>query len=349
MYFRKMILLKIITSPLALIYWLVASSRNALFRWGLLQQYKSSIPVISIGNLCMGGSGKTPHVALILEQLYSTNTAVISRGYGRKTKVLIEGNSKVHTSKDIGDEPMELLKKFEGPTFKMIIDGNRKNGLKYLEQQPKKTKLVVLDDGFQHQYVKRDLNILLTDFNQPFYNDCILPTGQLREPKKEAQRADLIMVTKCPEEIPIKLKNEFKQHIALYSSAKIVFTKITYQGFENKLNGTITTEGNRKFLLVTSIANPKPIYEHLNEKKIHYSPKRYRDHHNFTKKEIEDILTQSRQFDGIITTEKDWMRLKETALVNAISLDILILKIKIEFIDSKDQIQFKEHISALIN
>ena len=149
-----MILLKIILSPLSLIYWIFSLFRNELFKWGLLQKYKSRIPVISVGNLCVGGSGKTPHVAMILEHLTDYNKAVISRGYGRKNKVLIEANSEIHNTKDTGDEPMELLHKFEGSSFIMIIDSNRKNALRYLEMHKDKTNIVVLDDGFQHQYVK---------------------------------------------------------------------------------------------------------------------------------------------------------------------------------------------------
>ena len=196
-----MILFKIIISPLALIYWLLSTSRNLLFKWGLLRQYKSRIPVISVGNLCMGGSGKTPHVALILEHLTDYNKAVISRGYGRKNKVLIEANSEINSTKDTGDEPMELLQKFEGSSFKIIIDGNRKNALRHLEMHKEKTDIVVLDDGFQHQYVKRDLNILLTDFSNPFYKDLVLPLGKLREHRKGGKNSELI--TLDTEDLPV--------------------------------------------------------------------------------------------------------------------------------------------------
>ena len=216
-----MILFKIIISPFALIYWLLSTSRNVLFKCGLLQQYKSSIPVISVGNLCIGGSGKTPHVALILNHLTDYNKAVISRGYGRKNKILIEANSEIHSTIDTGDEPMELLQKFEGSSFKMIIDGNRKSALKYLEMHKEKTDIVVLDDGFQHQYVKRDLNILLTDFSNPFYKDLVLPIGGLREHRKGADRADIIIVTKCPKDLCPAIENEIKKRISRYSSGTI--------------------------------------------------------------------------------------------------------------------------------
>ena len=343
-----MILFKIIISPLALIYWLLSTSRNLLFKWGLIQQYKSRIPVISVGNLCMGGSGKTPHVALILEHLTDYNKAVISRGYGRKNKVLIEANSQIHNTKDTGDEPMELLHKFEGSSFKMIIDGNRKNALRHLEMHKEKTDIVVLDDGFQHQYVKRDLNILLTDFSNPFYKDLVLPLGELRERRKGAKRADIIIVTKCPKDLIPAIENKIKKRIYSYSSATVFFTKISYEGLINHHNKTTSLDTKKKYLLVTSIANPNSIYEYLNENKVQFTAEKYRDHHNFTKTQIQEIINISRQYDAIITTEKDWMRLKETELVNTLSLDILRLRMKMKFIHSKENLKFKDQIISLI-
>ena len=344
-----MILFKIIISPIALIYWLLSTSRNLLFKWGLLQQYKSCIPVISVGNLCMGGSGKTPHVALILEHLADYNRAVISRGYGRKNKVLIEANTEIHSTKDTGDEPIELLQKFEGSSFKMIIDGNRKNALRHLEKHKEKTDIVVLDDGFQHQYVKRDLNILLTDFSNPFYKDLVLPIGGLRERRKGAKRADIIIVTKCPKDLIPAIKNKIKKRIYCYSSAIIFFTKISYEGLINHQNKTRSLNIKKKYLLITSIANPNSIYEYLNENKVQFTAKKYRDHHNFTKTQIEEIIKIGRQYDAIITTEKDWIRLREIELVNTVSLNILRLRMKMEFIYSKENLKFKDQITILIN
>jgi len=344
-----MILFKIIISPFALIYWLLSTSRNVLFKCGLLQQYKSSIPVISVGNLCIGGSGKTPHVALILNHLTDYNKAVISRGYGRKNKILIEANSEIHSTIDTGDEPMELLQKFEGSSFKMIIDGNRKSALKYLEMHKEKTDIVVLDDGFQHQYVKRDLNILLTDFSNPFYKDLVLPIGGLREHRKGADRADIIIVTKCPKDLCPAIENEIKKRISCYSSAIIFFTNISYETPINHHNNKTSIDSKKKYLLITSIANPYPIYEHLNENNIQFTTKKYRDHHNFTKTQIQDIIKIGRQYDAIITSEKDWMRLKETELINAVSLDIVRLRMNMEFIYSKENLKFKDLITTLIN
>lgn len=341
-------LFKIILSPFGLLYHIITSLRNALFNWGLLKQYKSSIPVISVGNLSMGGTGKTPHVAFILENISNIKAAVISRGYRRKSKHLIEGKKNIHTSKDLGDEPMELLDKFEGDYFKMIVEANRTKALKYLEQHKDSTDLIVLDDGFQHQYAKRDLNILLTEFEKPFYKDFIVPIGTLREQRKGAQRADIIIVTKCPKNINSRDQKKIKTKISSYSSAKILFTKVEHQGFLNQTNENIKLNRIKKYLLITGIANPNPIYKHLNETKIGFDSMRFSDHHNFTSTELEQILKKSKNYEGLITTEKDWVRLREFEDLKTSSTPVFRLKIGTKFITQEQNDEFKQHIKSLI-
>lgn len=349
MYFRKMNLFKIILSPLALLYCLSTSFRNSLFNWGLLKQYRSSIPTLSIGNLSMGGTGKTPHVAFVLENTSNINTAVISRGYRRQSKKLIEGNKMLHSSKDLGDEPMELLEKFDGDDFKMIVEGNRAKALKYLEQQDSRTDLVVLDDGFQHQYAQRDLNVLLTEFNKPFYQDFILPMGTLRERRKGANRADIIIVTKCPENISQDDQKEIKTQITTYSSAKVLFSRIKYKGFLDRAEKDIKLEQNKMYLLVTGIANPNLIYKHLQDHNIKFESMKFADHHNFTSKELDQILKKSKNYNGLITTEKDWMRLREYPNITTSTAPIFRLKIGIEFINEEQNNEFNTQLNSLIH
>ena len=176
----------------------------------------------------------------------------------------------------------------------------------------------------------------------------VLPLGELREHRKGAKRADIIIVTKCPKELIPAIENKIKKRIHYYSSATIFFTKISYEGLINHHNKTTSLDTKKKYLLITSIANPNSIYEYLNENKVQFTAKKYRDHHNFTKTQIQEIITISKKHDAIITTEKDWMRLKETELVNAVSLDILRLRMKIEFIHSKENLKFKDQIISLI-
>ena len=325
---------------------MITSIRNALFKWGLLKRYKSSIPVVSIGNLSMGGTGKTPHVAFVLENLNGLNKAVISRGYGRKSKKLIEGNTKLHTSKDLSDEPMELLKRFEGKDFKMIVEGDRTKALKYLEQHKEKTDIVILDDGFQHQYAQRDLNILLTEYSKPFYIDFTAPMGTLRETRKGANRADIIIVTKCPEHVPIEIQNDFKNKIANYGSAKIFFSQIEYKGFLNSKDEKIELKTNKPYLLITGIANPKPIHNYLKETGIAFEALTFKDHHNFSKKEIQLIAEKSKNFEAVITTEKDWMRLRESELTSLTETNLLRLDMGIKIVGSEKQEEFLHQLGS---
>ena len=339
------ILLRILSNP----YRLVTDLRNRLFNIGILNTYASSIPVISIGNLSMGGTGKTPHVAYLIEQFITKNTAVISRGYKRKSTGLIEGNHQTHTVRELGDEPMELLQLFHGPKFKMIVESSRKKALKYIEAQQSKTDLIILDDGYQHRYVHRDLNILLTDYNKPFFQDDIIPLGTLREIKENANRADVILVTKCPNNISEKIQNDFSSQISNYSTAKTFFTTIEYRGLINSNDELEQIDKTKKYLLITGIANPQPIYEYLAENKIHFAAKKYSDHHSFSKKEIQYIIEKSENCEAIITTEKDWMRLKETNLAEAISIEVLRLSIGIKFVDSEQDNTFNKLTKSLLD
>lgn len=347
MYFRKMNFLKIILSPFTVIYWAITSIRNTCFNIGLLKQYTSSIPLISIGNLSMGGTGKTPHVAYVLDLLSNYNTAVISRGYGREGSELIEGNILTHNARDLGDEPMELLSKFESPTFKMIVDGNRKRALRYLEDHKSKTTIVLLDDGFQHRYANRNLNIILSDYNKPFYTDFIVPLGTLRESRIGAKRADVIIITKCKTTLSFEEKKTIKARISKYSKAVVYFSEISYKDFKNTHLQKI--DFNKNYLLITGIANPKPIYEYLSKQNINFEAVSFSDHHNFSNKDIEYIKTKSNDFDGIITTEKDWMRLKETKLQSLIKIEIFRLEIGITFIDKEDAKHFNHIIKKTLN
>jgi len=340
--------LKIILSPLAVIYFIITSFRNSLFKWGVLTQYKSSLPVLSIGNLSMGGTGKTPHVAFVLENTQHLKRAVISRGYGRKNKKLIEGNSAIHTSKDMGDEPMELLERFEGNHFKMIVEGKRAKALQHLESHDIPTDLVILDDGLQHQYAHRDLNVLLTEHNKPFYKDFVFPMGTLREHRNGAKRADIIIVTKCPENMSISDREEIISKITPYSSATVLFTKINHQGYLNRANEEIELNRHKHYLLVTGIANPKPLYKHLDDTNISYVPMKFPDHHNFSIKDLKEITEKSKDFEGIITTEKDWMRLRESLEILGKSKPIFRLKIGVEFIDAQQSKEFNEQLHSIL-
>lgn len=339
-------ILKVLLSPLSIIYWMITSIRNIAFDIGLLKQYKSKIPVISVGNLSMGGTGKTPHVSYLTSLLSNYKVAIISRGYGRKRKHLIIADSKIHSTRDIGDEPMELLAKFEGDNFTMVVDGDRVKATKRIEKEHAETQVIILDDGFQHRYVKRNLNLLLTDYNQLFYNDFIIPFGTLREPRKGVKRADAVLITKCRPYIDSKERAKIRTQLSKYSNAPVYFSKISYEGFINEKNKTINY--NDSYLVVTGIAKPAPIFEYLKEQSIKFDSITFGDHHNFSTKEIKQITKKSKPYKGIITTEKDWMRLKETKLKELCSVEIFRLQIGIHIMEDKDKLAFEKQINRLL-
>ena len=339
--------IKFLLSPFSFIYWIVTSVRNTFFELGILKQYESKIPLISVGNLSLGGTGKTPHVAYISALLSDKKIAVISRGYGRKKSNLIVGDTRLHTSADIGDEPMELLSKFEGENFKMLIEGNRKKALQYIEEEFPNTKLVVLDDGFQHRYVKRNLNLLLTDFNNLFYKDFIVPVGNLRESRNGAKRADAIIVTKCSSSISLEAREQIKKQLARYINASVYFSKITYKGFKNEHGHKINT--NKSYLVVTGIAKPSPIFNYLKKQNINFESLIFSDHHNFSSKDLQKIVLKSKKSNGIITTEKDWMRLKETKLKRLNTIEVYRLEIGITFVGEGETNRFEKHITETLN
>ena len=342
MYFRKMNFFKVILSPFSVLYWAITSLRNLLFKLGLLPQYKSTKTVICVGNLSMGGTGKTPHVAYIIDLLSANNTAVVSRGYGRKGTELIDGDLTIHSAIQMGDEPMELLSTFKGPRFKMIVDGNRTKALKYIETKYPETDYVFLDDGFQHRYVKRDLNILLTDYAKLFYKDFIVPLGTLRESRSGVKRADAIVVTKCNESISSKEITNIKNRISKYTNAPVYFSKIENKGFIN--NNAKRLDKNKSYLVITGIAKPDILHQYLSKQNINFEAETFSDHHNFSSKEIEKLIEKSKLFEGIITTEKDWMRLKETKLQSKISTEIFRINIGISFINQEETKQFRQQI-----
>lgn len=322
--------------------------RNTLFDLGILNQYNAKIKIISIGNLSVGGTGKTPHVAFISRILNEHKIAIISRGYRRKQKGLIVAELKKHTSKDIGDEPLELLSNLDSSRVTVVVEKRRKKAVKFIQNNFPDIKLALLDDGFQHRYLKRDLNILLTDYNNPFFDDTLLPKGRLRESKSSASRADIIIVTKCSKDLSKNDQKAFVSRCSEYSNATTLFSKIEYNKLLDTQNKSVQLDPKKKYLLITGIANPNPIYDYLRVKNIHFAAIKHADHHDFTKKDLNYIIKKSESCDAILTTEKDWMRLKNTSILNRISIELFRLQIEIKFVDSNQDNIFNNHIQSLL-
>lgn len=290
--------------PFSLIYFIITNIRNIFYDTGIFRSYSFKTKTICVGNLSVGGSGKSPMIEHLIE-LYKNdyNVAVLSRGYKRLTKGCIEVTAEM-TAAQVGDEPLQFKRKFQD--VKIFVDADRKNGIEQIEKIYPETELILLDDAFQHRRVKADINILLTTFYKPFYRDFILPVGRLRESIRGKNRADVIIVTKCPENLSTEKIVSIKRRINADQNQDVLFSKITYD--EKLYNDTDTLDINAfdDFCLVTGIANPKPLIQHLNNLNKTFEHLNFPDHHNFTNKEIESLKSLSKP---ILTTEKDFTRL----------------------------------------
>ncbi|MDX8553380.1 tetraacyldisaccharide 4'-kinase [Tenacibaculum sp. 1B UA] len=307
-------LLRFLLFPFAVLYDAITRIRNWFFNLGVLKSTSFDIPVIAVGNLSVGGTGKSPQIEYLIRLLKDNyRIAVLSRGYKRKTERFQVVNG-THTAEDVGDEPLQFYKKFKkGVT--VAVDADRTNGIQQLLQRSNPPEVVLLDDAYQHRKVTASCYILLTKYNDLYVNDFVLPTGNLRESRRGAKRASVIVVTKCPENLSKSEQEKIVRKINPKSYQKVFFTTIAY---DEDLKGTeelaISDLKDKKVLLVTGIANPTPLLNFLKEKEVSFKHLNYPDHHNFTQ---QDISTIKKAFDEllseqkiILTTEKDYMRLE---------------------------------------
>ncbi|MFC7357650.1 tetraacyldisaccharide 4'-kinase [Jejudonia soesokkakensis] len=289
--------------PFAILYGIVTAFRNYFYNVGWFQSKSYRQPVICVGNLSVGGTGKSPMVAYLLSFLKDTyKVAVLSRGYKRETSGYIEVTT-AHSAKQVGDEPRQCKQNF--PEVTVAVCANRQLGMDHLLPE---AEVVILDDAFQHRKVKASLNILLTPFDDLYIYDYMLPTGNLREPRAGMRRADIIVVTKCPEKVAYSKLQEIQFKLDLKEHQRVYFSKITYASkIYNETEALdIAYLEDKNFSLVTGIANPKPLVDFLAEKQYRFEHLNYPDHHDFTDSEIETLKKQ----ELILTTEKDYMRLQ---------------------------------------
>ncbi|MFD1162781.1 tetraacyldisaccharide 4'-kinase [Hwangdonia seohaensis] len=298
-------LIRKILFPLVPFYYLVTWLRNTCYDWGIKKSESYRFPVLCVGNLSVGGTGKTPMIEYLIKLLKDDfKVATLSRGYKRKTKgfQLADENS---TAESVGDEPFQFYNKF-GNDVMVAVDSDRKNGIKNLRNLEGKPEIILLDDAFQHRKVKAGFNILLTTYNNPYYSDFVLPTGNLREPKSGAKRAHVIVVTKCPIDLGDVEKNDILTKIKPKPYQHVFFSSIVYSNevFSNDASKKLETLSN--FTLVTGIANANPLVDYLKSKNLKFEHFNFKDHHEFSQQDILHLETQQL----IITTEKDFMRLK---------------------------------------
>jgi len=289
--------------PFAVLYGIITAFRNYFYNIDWLQSKKYDLPIICVGNLSVGGTGKSPMIEYLISFLKEEyKVAVLSRGYKRKTSGFLEVQES-HTASQVGDEPLQIKQKFPETTVAVCAD--RQTGIEKLK---KTSEIILLDDAFQHRKVAASLNILLTPFNDLYIYDYMLPTGNLREPRAGALRADIIIVTKCPEKVAYAKLQEIQFKLELNPHQKIYFSKIGYDSSIYGVSETLPIDYllQKKFTLVTGIANPTPLVDFLKQKGYDFEHHKFPDHHDFSPSEIEKLKKK----DLIITTEKDYMRLQ---------------------------------------
>lgn len=344
--------------PFSLLYRLGVGIRNKMFDWGLLPSESFDVPVICIGNLVTGGTGKTPHTEYLVRLLQKEfHVAVLSRGYKRKKGgyVLATPESTVY---DIGDEPFQIHTKF--PDIRVAVDKDRRHGLHKLSKlEAPLVDVVLLDDGYQHRYVNAGLNILLTDYHRLFCDDSLLPVGRLREPQSSKIRAQIVIVTKCPDDIKPIDYNIIAKRLKLYPYQQLYFSTYTYgdlmpvfpeQGLAPRPVRSISPQEG--ILLLTGIASPDRMVEELQPYSNHIYPLTFADHHAFTRKDIQRLKdTFSRMKEErrtIVTTEKDATRLLQcTGMDEELKNHLYALPVEAEILQNQQEI-FNQYILGYV-
>ena len=329
---------------LSWIYRMITSVRNFLYNNNLLRSHEFDVPVISVGNITVGGTGKTPHTEYIVNVLKDKySVTVLSRGYKRKTKGFVAATEH-STVAEIGDEPKQMLRKFNGEANVCVCE-SRVDGIeKIVATNRSDNQVVVLDDAYQHRSVNPLVNILLIDYNRPIFSDSILPYGRLRESAHNSNRANIILVTKCPEDLKPIDRNVFAKNVNKLPFQSIYFTNFKYKKLTPVFRegmSNVLADGQTEVLIITGIANPDTLLEHvrenISEKITHLQ---FPDHHNFSKKDIKKIIATFMSLGEkkiIITTEKDSVRLIEIDWNDDIKASMYFLPIEVNFIYEDSQ------------
>lgn len=327
---------------------MVVGIRNKMFDWGILKSESFDIPVICIGNLTVGGTGKTPHTEYLVSILHSKfKVAVLSRGYKRKTRGFLLADDKTGV-REIGDEPYQIKQKFKD--IIVAVDESRRHGIhKLLEIHPE-IDVVLLDDAFQHRYVKPGLSILLMDYNRKIYEDRMLPAGRLREPLWAKERANIMIVTKSPVNTKPMDIRIISKYLTLRPHQQLYFSSISYGKIHpvfpdrgGKMRELTSLEKKKEVVfLVTGIASTKKLIADLERYVDNIVELNFPDHHNFDKKDLESIEQKFNQIHSeskiILVTEKDAVRLQQTPMLSeALKHRMYYLPIEVEFLDKKSE------------
>lgn len=322
----------ILLLPLTMWYAIGVAVRNLLFDWGLKRSDCPGVPTIGIGNLRVGGTGKTPHTEYLIRLLTGRRVALLSRGYGRDTQgfVLADESS---TASQIGDEPLMMARKF--PQLTVAVCEDRVEGVRRLMEMPQKPDVVLLDDVYQHRHIRPALNILLTEYGDPYCNDHILPFGNLREGRRGRHRADIIVVTKCLENLSEEEQQEMRRKLRLDDRQQLFFSHILYSE-PVAVYDAVMPDAVEEAVLVTGIAHPEPLVRYL-EKKYKVYHLRFADHHPFGEDDCERIIETYNQLKNsrtiVFTTEKDAARMRDAEArrhLQSLPLFYIPIEVKLE-------------------
>ena len=341
--------------PFSWLYGLGVRFRNQLFELGILKSKSYKTPIISVGNITVGGSGKTPHVEYIVRLLKNElKVAVLSRGYKRKSKGYVLANNST-TMLEIGDEPYQMKRKFND--IYVAVDKNRCAGIEHLttDEETKDTEVILLDDAFQHRYVTPGINILLIDYHRLIIYDKLLPAGRLREPQSGKSRADIVIITKCPKDLKPMEYRVLTKAMDLYPYQGLFFTSIDYGHlkalFFNDEKPLDTLSNQTNVLLVTGIASPKQLTTDLKQYGCNITSMAFDDHHLFTNKDIQRINDMFEAMPSpkiIITTEKDASRLEcIEGMTENVKKHLYMLPITVSFRQEQQEL-FNEKILSYV-
>lgn len=346
--------------PFSFLYGMGVNLRNQLFDWSILPSKSFNVPVICIGNITVGGTGKTPHTEYLIKLLQKEfQVAVLSRGYKRKSKGFVLATPDTPMTA-IGDEPYQMKQKF--PNVHVAVDADRRNGIEQLcsPHITPEVEVVLLDDAYQHRYVKPGINILLVDYHRMIGEDVLLPAGRLREPERGKNRANIVIVTKCPHDMKPMDYRIISKQMGLYPYQKLYFSTLVYgkltplghKGEEPATRQLASLEKDEKVLLLTGIASPKQLLQDLAQYTQHIETATFPDHHAFTAKDMANIKRRFEQMgEGkkiIITTEKDATRLNgHPHLDETLKAAIYTLPVEIEFLQNQQE-SFNKNITGYV-
>jgi tetraacyldisaccharide 4'-kinase len=330
--------------PLSWIYGAITDVRNFLFDNDILHSEEVPQKVIVVGNLTVGGTGKTPVIEYLTRLLSKkVPTAILSRGYGRQTKGFIEADSNA-TAATIGDEPFQFYTKFSGETIIAVCEKRAAGALKIHKKHPE-IRLLLLDDAFQHRAIQRDINILLNDYNRPFYKDHPFPAGRLRERRHGARRADAVIVTKCPAALDVLEKENIRKNIHRYTFAGVpVFFATTRYDVPRSYEGRPVELKNVK--MAAGIANPLPFAAYLTTRFSVTDRKVFPDHYNYTASDVEDLIKNLKNDTFVVTTEKDMVKLKPLVALTGYIERFAYIPVSVDFGD--ETVAFTQWITSKI-